>query len=74
MPQTFSEDMRWSVFVDAGNVFDNAIDWNEIRYSAGVSIEWRTQIAPLVFGFGFPLHQHAGDRKDIFAFSISAGA
>ena len=65
--------MRVSLFADAGNVFEDSIDWDEIRYSAGFQIQWRTPIAPLVFSFGFPIDKHAGDDVDKFAFSLAVG-
>lgn len=73
LPQKFSENIRFSLFLDAGNVFEDSIDWDEIRYSAGFSIQWRTAMAPLVFSFGFPLNLGPNDKKDVFAFSLSVG-
>jgi len=73
IPQSFNEDMRFSVFFDAGNVFNDKVELNQLRYSTGVSLQWRTSIAPLVFSLGFPVHMRADDKKDKFAFSISTG-
>ncbi|MBT4884790.1 MAG: outer membrane protein assembly factor BamA [Legionellales bacterium] len=73
IPQNFSEDMRFTVFFDAGNVFNDKVELNQLRYSTGVSLQWRTSIAPLVFSLGFPVHMRADDKKDKFAFSISTG-
>ncbi|MEE3003647.1 MAG: outer membrane protein assembly factor BamA [Pseudomonadota bacterium] len=73
IPQNINEDMRFSLFVDAGNVFDDSVDWGDLRYSAGFSLQWRTAMAPLLFSFGFPLNLKPGDSKDTFAFSIAVG-
>ncbi len=73
IPQSFSEDVRFGLFVDAGNVFSGSIDWSDIKYSAGVSIQWRTQIAPFEFSFGFPINAKSLDEKEKFAFTISTG-
>jgi outer membrane protein insertion porin family len=74
IPQTINENLRLSLFIDAGNVFEDNIDWDDIRYSGGASIIWRTPMAPLVFSLGFPINKKATDREDRFSFSISVGS
>lgn len=66
--------MRSAVFLDGGNVFDTARDFdpslNEIRYSVGVGFEWITAIGPLGFSFAEPLNDEAVDDTRRFQFSL----
>lgn len=71
LPQFVKEDMRFSLFFDIGNVFADDISWHNMQYSAGVTLQWQTAMAPLVFSFGFPLGSYNKGNKDSFAFSIS---
>ena len=73
IPQSFSENVRLSLFLDMGNVYDGSIDWSDIKYSTGLSIQWRTQIAPFEFSFGFPINAKSTDEKEKFAFTIATG-
>jgi|GEM_PF-2163465 len=74
IPQNINEDMRFAVFFDMGNVYDDHVALSDLRYAAGVSLQWRTAVAPLIFNFGFPIHLRSEDNEDRFSFSISAGA
>lgn len=74
IPQSINEDMRFAVFFDMGNVYADHVSLSDLRYAAGVSLQWRTAIAPLVFNFGFPIHLRSEDVEDRFSFSVSAGA
>jgi outer membrane protein insertion porin family len=73
IPQNFNENIRLALFLDMGNVFSGSIDWSNIKYSSGISVQWRTQIAPFEFSFGFPLNAKGSDEKEKFAFTISTG-
>lgn len=80
-PYPLSRDnVRTSVFVDAGNVFAQGIpapltgtDSGPIRYSAGVSLEWRSPFGPLAFSIAKPLNLQPGDSNQVFQFSLSSG-
>jgi outer membrane protein insertion porin family len=72
---------RTSLFVDGGNVFtdqcrsdnttcENGVDFNEIRYAAGVDLTWISPIAPLSFSYAWPLNAQEGDYQDNFLFNI----
>ncbi|WP_416885423.1 outer membrane protein assembly factor BamA [Marinospirillum sp.] len=85
-PLPFIEDQRslqTSFFIDAGGVFtdecyqasleqgcEDGILWDEIRYSAGVSLTWITAIGPLSFSLARPLNDDANDRTEVFQFSL----
>ncbi|XOZ34877.1 outer membrane protein assembly factor BamA [Halomonadaceae bacterium KBTZ08] len=66
--------MRSAVFLDGGNVFDTARDFdpsmNEIRYSVGIGFEWITAIGPLGFSLAEPLNNEAEDDTRRFQFSL----
>jgi outer membrane protein insertion porin family len=91
VPQPFSEDVRTSVFVDAGNVFnthanvvrktrqeiknhipttEGKFSASEIRTSAGIQVDWRSPMGPLVFSLAAPLNARSGDEKEVFQFTI----
>lgn len=74
------ENFRTMVFVDAGNVFVqgtpvelSGIDAGPMRYSAGLSVEWRSPFGPLAFSVATPLNAQPLDRTQIFQFSVSSG-
>ena len=72
VPQKLYEQARVSLFFDAGNVYENNIDLNQIRYSAGVAVQANiNNMLPVVFSLGFPLKQFSNDKKETFAFSIT---
>lgn len=81
LPYPLSRDnVRTSIFADAGNVFAKGTpaaltgtDTGPLRYSAGVSLEWRSPFGPLAFSLSKPLNMQLGDRSQAFQFSLSSG-
>ncbi len=74
------ETIRTSIFADGGNVFDVGIPAaltgtpaGPLRYSAGISIEWRSPFGPLAFSVATPLNTQPLDQKQYFQFSVSSG-
>jgi outer membrane protein insertion porin family len=74
------ENIRTSLFVDAGNVFIHGTPiafsgTNEgaMRYSGGISVEWRSPMGPLAFSLAMPFNAEGLDRVQPFAFSVSSG-
>ena len=77
LPDFFhNPNIRTSIFLDAGNVFDaHKLNYrfkiSELRYSYGVQLQWRTPIGlPLVFSLAAPLNKKASDEIDSFQFTI----
>ncbi|MFE8073226.1 outer membrane protein assembly factor BamA [Marinobacteraceae bacterium S3BR75-40.1] len=77
VPTPFASDidsMRTTVFLDGGNVFDTDRGYDpslgELRYSAGVGLQWITAIGPLAFSLAQPLNDEPGDETQIFQFSL----
>lgn len=71
VPTPYPESVRLSAFVDVGNVFNNYFDMDDLRTSAGVQLEVRTPIAPIVLSFAKPLRKKPWDQTELFQFSIS---
>lgn len=80
-PYPLSRDnIRTSVFVDAGNVFARGtplllrgFGGGPMRYSGGVSVEWHSPFGPLGFSLAAPFNAQPGDEKQYFQFALSSG-
>lgn len=73
------ENIRTSIFADAGNVFVKGTpvalsgsDAGPMRYSAGISLEWRSPFGPLAFSLATPLNKQPYDNTQYFQFSLSS--
>jgi len=74
-PAPFAEDvegLRMSAFVDAGNVFEDKFEADDLRYSAGVSATWISPIGPFTLSYAKPLNAKDGDEEQMLQFSIGA--
>ena len=74
------ETIRVSLFVDAGNVFIqgtpiglSGTNEGSMRYSGGLSVEWRSPFGPLAISLATPFNAGPLDRVQPFAFSVSSG-
>lgn len=67
-----AKNIRLGLFVDAGNVFAKASDFefSEIRTSTGVSLTWLSPVGALTFSLAKALNDKPGDDPEIFQFSI----
>lgn len=67
-----SVDKRFSVFVDAGNVFEEIGDFegSEIRGSTGVAFVWLSPIGPLGISRTLALRKKPGDEVDYFQVTL----
>ncbi len=73
------ENVRTMAFVDAGNVFVQGTPLalsgtgeGPMRYSAGLSVEWRSPFGPLAFSVAKPLNLQPTDRQQYFQFTLSS--
>ncbi len=73
------ENVRTSLFVDAGNVFSEGVpislsgsDAGPIRYATGVSVEWRSPFGPLAFSLAKALNKQPTDKDQFFQFTLSS--
>ncbi|HVV68892.1 MAG TPA: outer membrane protein assembly factor BamA [Gammaproteobacteria bacterium] len=69
-PNPFSEKFRTSVFLDAGNVFENQLNFNEMRTSAGLEVDWVSPLGPLKFSLAQALNPRSNDDLQFFQFSV----
>lgn len=67
-----NESVRLGAFVDFGNVFKSASDFDvgDFRYSAGLYVLWRSPVGPLNLSYGVPLNEKKGDELERFQFTI----
>ena len=63
---------RLSVFVDAGQIWDNGSQpqFEGFRYSTGVGLAWNSPVGPLKFSYGVPIARKPGDRIQHFQFQV----
>ena len=64
--------LRMSAFVDAGNVFEDSFDADDVRYSAGLSATWMSPLGPFTLSYAKPLNAKTGDEIQKLQFSIGA--
>ncbi|UTV28278.1 outer membrane protein assembly factor BamA [Photobacterium atrarenae] len=76
--------LRTSVFVDAGTVWDTEYDLTDddgrflndysdpslIRASYGAALQWMSPMGPLVFSIARPIKKYEGDDEEFFTFTI----
>jgi outer membrane protein insertion porin family len=63
--------LRWGGFFDAGYVWAaNTFSFKDMRYSAGLMLDWTSPFGPLRFSYGLPLNKKAGDRSQAFQFQL----
>lgn len=81
LPYPLSRDnVRTTIFADAGNVFASGTPpalrgtpAGPMRYSAGVSLEWRSPFGPLSFSLAKALNPQPLDQTQLFQFALSSG-
>ncbi len=74
-PMPFIDDsgnLRLSLFVDAGNVFDGFknVKAKDVRASTGLGVAWITPVGPLAFSLAYPLNAQKTDKTQVFQFNL----
>ena len=66
------QNVRLSVFFDAGEIYDNGTQpqFESFRYSTGVGAAWNSPVGPLKFSYGYPLNKKPGDRIQRLQFQV----
>ena len=74
MPFIDSDAVRFSTFVDGGQVYDtrrdDSIRIDDWRYSAGVAFTWMSPLGALTMSLAEPFNDEPGDDLDRFQFSL----
>jgi outer membrane protein insertion porin family len=92
MPEKYSSTARFSAFFDIGNVFSTGhvdfvgtdgvtpvsyeFDFDKLKYSASLAVQWLAPLGVFRFSYAFPLNAEKGngieygDRTENFQFSI----
>ncbi len=67
-----SKDKRYGAFIDAGMVYGEGedVDFGEIRYSAGLVMQWYSPVGPLSLNYGVPLNAEDTDEEQKFQISL----
>lgn len=75
IPTPLPDSMRISAFSDFGNVYvtdgvKTTTGSGPMRFSAGISFEWRSPIGPLVLSLADPLNIQKQDNREILQFTV----
>jgi outer membrane protein insertion porin family len=92
LPDQWAGSTRASVFYDTGNVFNTGEvkftdklgapvtykpDWNDLRRSVGVAVQWLSPMGLFRFSYAYPLNEYTGNDKyygdEIERFQFSIG-
>jgi outer membrane protein insertion porin family len=67
-----SPSARVSAFVDFGNVYRSAGDFNasDLRASAGAAVLWRAPVGPISISYAFPFRKQPGDELERLQFTF----
>lgn len=71
VPNPISDKLRLSAFIDAGNVYQNSLRLNKVRFSTGIGAEiYIPMVGPLELSVGIPLNPGKTDQTDMLGFSV----
>jgi len=72
LPVGAALDKRLQIFLDGGQVFadEDDVEFDDIRFSAGVGFNWISPVGPLSISYAFPLNDEEGDEVEQFQFSV----
>ena len=62
--------VRVGAFVDSAMVGDGKIQYEDLRFSTGLSVSWVSPMGPLKVSLGVPLRKQALDRSQVFQFTV----
>jgi len=65
--------LRGLVFYDAGNVYDNEWNFDDIRQDVGVGLRWMSPMGPMRLEWAYVIDPRPGDDPTNFEFSIGGG-
>jgi len=62
--------LRGLVFYDAGNVYENEWDFNNIKQSVGAGIRWLSPMGPMRLEWGYVINPEANEDSSNWEFSM----
>ncbi|MCC6593764.1 MAG: outer membrane protein assembly factor BamA [Xanthomonadales bacterium] len=67
-----ADTIRLGAFFDVGNVYKDfdSFDAGELRYSTGLTMQWRAPVGPIVINLAYPLNAKDGDEVERIQFSF----
>ncbi|MFZ2315104.1 MAG: outer membrane protein assembly factor BamA [Gammaproteobacteria bacterium] len=80
-PNYVSDNLRTSVYFDAGNVYSSgsnrrfggqSTDTGPLRYSVGVEADWLTPFGPVQLSLAQPINRRPHDERETFQFAMGA--
>lgn len=63
---------RLSAFIDGGASFEDSVDTNELRYSAGLGIVWLSPFGAITASYALPLNEGSQDQTEKFQFGMGS--
>jgi outer membrane protein insertion porin family len=78
IPTPFAKDaesVRLAAFLDAGQIYKDvsSFDAKDLRYSAGISVQWQSPVAPIIINWAFPLNAKDTDDVERLQFTFLNG-
>jgi outer membrane protein insertion porin family len=66
--------LRMSGFLDFGQVYESTetFEFNELRYSVGVGVQWLSPLGPLTLSFAKPINADELDEEESIQFTFGA--
>jgi outer membrane protein insertion porin family len=72
-PNHISQTLRTALVFNAGNIYENKLELDDLRYSAGIKISWFSPLGAVIeISISEPLNAKSGDERQVFGFSFGA--
>jgi outer membrane protein insertion porin family len=72
---TAEQSLRLAAFLDAGQVYAAGarVELGELRYAAGIALQWLSPFGPLRLSVAHPLNRKPGDEVQRLQFTFGTG-
>lgn len=71
-PNPIGDSVRTALTFNAGNIYQDKVKLNNLRYSVGLMLIWRSPLGPLDFSLAKALNSKPGDKLSVFQFTMGA--
>ncbi|MGV6827307.1 MAG: outer membrane protein assembly factor BamA [bacterium] len=68
--EDFRDTLRMMGFFDIGQVYQDELKFDELRYSVGFGVTWLSPVGAMTLSYGIPLNDKDGDEIEEFQFSF----